>query len=71
MELRERMRELIDRVAYEKQIYFPSEESITVKAELTEKEKEEFLNDSWFENNNFVNFEFEGNTLILTYSQQE
>lgn len=71
MSLRDKIRELTDKVAYEKQIYFPSEESVTISLEITDKEKEEFLNDCWFEENNYVHFEFEDNTLILTYSKQK
>lgn len=65
MELLKRIEMLVEKEAERKGIYFPSNESVTVKLELNNEEMNQFreldLNDHYC-------FEIEGSTVMITYS---
>lgn len=65
MELLKRIEVLVEKEAERKGVYFPSNESVTVKLELDNEEMNQFreldLNDHYC-------FEIEGNTVTITYS---
>lgn len=44
-------------------------EPVTVKIKLTDTEKEEFLNYEKYDSKNY-SWEFEGNTLIISYTEE-
>ena len=66
--LLERINNEIEREAERKGVYFPSGESVTIKLDLNNEEKDQFydldLSDNYY-------FEIEGNTVIITYSNYD
>ena len=66
MSIKEKIDKMIEEKSLNEGIYFPSEESVTIRIELTEEEKEEFkaldLSDNYW-------WEIEGNALIVSYTE--
>ena len=66
--LLERINREIEREAERKGVFFPGNESVTIKLELNDEEINQFndldLNDNYY-------FEIEGNTTRITYSEPD